>query len=214
MAGEEAGLINIYVCRECGGHTITKNRDEGTTPFMIGCRATEGCKGAAESSFYRVSQKLEPMILWIKPTPAELDAYLMEHGDKGPHVAAEITKHVAMGGLLDVMAPDWQKRQVEPQGENYPTPDLQLEGQYPRVNRIVADIRGGFATTGGQRPCFDRLVDVEAVVRFVLLRSDIKVRLTLAAIDEWLGNRDGLMIEDVIEWRKLLADAIGAGDRP
>ncbi len=31
----------------------------------------------------------------------------------------------------------------------------------------------------------------------------------LAAMDEWLGNSEGLMIEDVIEWRDLLAVALG-----
>src|SRR3974377_965449 len=29
---------NVYTCRKCGGHTVTVDRDEGVTPFMIGCR--------------------------------------------------------------------------------------------------------------------------------------------------------------------------------
>lgn len=31
----------------------------------------------------------------------------------------------------------------------------------------------------------------------------------LASIDEWLGNSDGLMLEDVIEWRDQLGKALG-----
>lgn len=52
----------------------------------------------------------------------------------------------------------------------YPTPDQVLEGDDERVARVVADVRGAFATTGGERPVFEHLVDVEEVVRFVLLR--------------------------------------------
>ena len=36
MKGEE----NVYVCQKCGGLTVTLDRDQGTTPFMIGCRAS------------------------------------------------------------------------------------------------------------------------------------------------------------------------------
>ncbi len=32
----------------------------------------------------------------------------------------------------------------------------------------------------------------------------------LASFDEWLGNSDGLMLEDVIAWREQLASAIGS----
>jgi hypothetical protein len=53
-----------------------------------------------------------------------------------------------------------------------PTPDQQLEGDNERVQRLVADIRGAFATTGGKSPRFERLVDVESVVRFILLRVE------------------------------------------
>jgi len=35
----------------------------------------------------------------------------------------------------------------------------------------------------------------------------------LALMDEWLGNEDGLMIEDVIKWRDRLASALGKGPR-
>ncbi len=66
------------------------------------------------------------------------------------------------------LSQEWQARQQA----GYPTPDLQLEGQDERVQRIVGDVRGAFSTTRGTNPVFERLVNVEAVVRFVLLRSD------------------------------------------
>ena len=35
----------------------------------------------------------------------------------------------------------------------------------------------------------------------------------LADIDAWLGNSEGLMIEDVVEWRDKLAAALGQPSR-
>jgi hypothetical protein len=62
--------LNRYTCRECRGEIITIDRDEGTTPFMLGCRATEGCKGMMQSSFYRGVEGA-PTFEWRKPTPHE-----------------------------------------------------------------------------------------------------------------------------------------------
>lgn len=104
---EAAGLVNVYVCKQCGGRTVTKNRDAGTTPFMMSCRATPNCKGIAQSSFYRVDQKLTPRLLWIKPTPAELLAFCAEHAKDNTALEHEILEHVAMGGLLEVPAPEF-----------------------------------------------------------------------------------------------------------
>jgi len=90
-----AGNTNVYVCDKCGGYTVTIDRDEGTTPFMIGCRASGGltrtCRGMAQSSFYR--QRFPhgpPEWEWYKPDSAEI------HRMKN---RAEL-QHVAMGGLL------------------------------------------------------------------------------------------------------------------
>lgn len=80
---EAAGKINVYVCPQ-GHRTITQNKDEGTTPFMILCKH-EGCKqdkanplnaspGAAElakSSFYRVDQMLVAEWEWYRPSKQE-----------------------------------------------------------------------------------------------------------------------------------------------
>lgn len=41
--------INVYVCRKCGGHTVTVDVDDGVTPFMIGCHAKESEVHPAES---------------------------------------------------------------------------------------------------------------------------------------------------------------------
>lgn len=53
----------------------------------------------------------------------------------------------------------------------YPTPDLELEDYDAQVHRIVSDIRGGYSTTYGTNPVFEQGINVESVVRFVLLRA-------------------------------------------
>ena len=46
----------------------------------------------------------------------------------------------------------------------------------------------------------------------VVVNADALAALLLA-MDEWLGNEEGLMIEDVIAWREQLAVAIGQPSR-
>ena len=65
------GKKNIYTCEECGGTFVTVDRDEGTTPFMTLCRVTAGCRGAAQSSFYRVDQSITPTHEWRRLTDSE-----------------------------------------------------------------------------------------------------------------------------------------------
>ena len=93
---ESSGLINVYVC-DFGHKTVTRNIDQGTTPFMIGCPT---CKAAgtpltqkgfrsvmARSSIYRVDQSLAWTHEWYRPETTEgLDPATAEH--------------VNMGGLL------------------------------------------------------------------------------------------------------------------
>lgn len=74
------GKLNIYVCEKCKGHIVTKDIDEGTTPFMVGCKATLNCDGKMLSSFYRVyDQTMRHSYEWYAPsvleklTPAEID---------------------------------------------------------------------------------------------------------------------------------------------
>lgn len=84
------GQKNIYVCHSCLGHIVTVDRDEGTTPFTVGCRATAGCRGTMQSSMYRVfDQMIGAKYEWYKPDDNE-------KARLGPGALA----HVNMGGLL------------------------------------------------------------------------------------------------------------------
>lgn len=86
---EKAGMINRYVCQECGESIITINADDGTTPFMIRCRATEGCGGVMQSSFYMVSQKMTPQFEWFMPPIKDLKKY-----------SRATREHIKKGGLV------------------------------------------------------------------------------------------------------------------
>ena len=79
--------LNKYTCRTCGHSIITVDRDEGVTPFMIGCKATQGCAGDMYSSFYR-NVSGQPTFEWRKPTPHEL-----------AKASREMREHFKMGGL-------------------------------------------------------------------------------------------------------------------
>lgn len=81
----DRNIINFYTCRECGGSIITIDRDDGTTPMMLACRATLACDGTMFSSGYTCDQSLVPDHEWYKP--AKLP--------KG-----EAREYVQMGGLL------------------------------------------------------------------------------------------------------------------
>ncbi len=49
---EKKGRRNAYTCAKCGGRIVTENMIDLVTPFMVGCRATEGCDGEMHSEFY------------------------------------------------------------------------------------------------------------------------------------------------------------------
>ena len=83
---ETAGMKNRYVCQTCGKGVITVNVDDGTTPFMILCKATKGCRGMMYSSFYNVPQELPARFEWFKP--ASLKGY-----------SPEMQEHIRKGGL-------------------------------------------------------------------------------------------------------------------
>lgn len=116
---EKAGLINVYVCPGCGWRAITRNRDAGTTPFIIRCE-NECAAGdelvGAQSSIYRVDQHLEPTHEWYKPLSAlerDYEPLIKEVADRRlKHDGQSMTNlerlgmlngiidHVANGGLL------------------------------------------------------------------------------------------------------------------
>jgi hypothetical protein len=94
-----SGRVNGWGCKECGEYTYCIDIDDGVTPFYLGCRATEGCKGKATSLFYpsadlpnyvRDQVKWE----WYKPEPEEyqtLNEGMKEHVDKGGLMIRELT---------------------------------------------------------------------------------------------------------------------------
>lgn len=86
--GGFTGKLNIYVCRTCRGHMVTRDVDKGTTPFMVGCRVTPGCAGNMQSSMYQVfDQEMAESHQWFRPASAD------------GLTLAELA-HVRQGGLL------------------------------------------------------------------------------------------------------------------
>jgi len=92
---ETKGKINTYTCRRCGWRAVTRNRDTGTTPFLIHCegplRCDDGRWPGCESGFYRVNQSLEPTHEWYRPISA---------GERKALKDVLVAEHVKMGGLL------------------------------------------------------------------------------------------------------------------
>jgi hypothetical protein len=80
------GKKNQYTCEKCGKTVTTLDVDEGTTPFMILCEATKGCKGVMYSSFYGCDQSQPHQLEWFAPT--SLDGY-----------SPDMLEHIRMGGL-------------------------------------------------------------------------------------------------------------------
>ena len=81
------GKLNIYTCRECGSHIVTKDVDDGVTPFLVGCKSP-GCKGLMQSSMYRVfDQAMKHSWEWYKPNSLA-------------GLSGSEREHVRMGGLL------------------------------------------------------------------------------------------------------------------
>lgn len=79
------GKKNIYTCDKCKGHVVTVDKDRGVTPFMIECKATDGCKGMMQSSIYRVfDQEMRADYEWYRPTaPEVVKPHLQHHVDQG-----------------------------------------------------------------------------------------------------------------------------------
>ena len=83
---------NAYTCQQCKGTIVTEDQDEGTTPFMLGCRFTPGCEGMMQSHLYRgpivAAESISASFIWRKPTPEE-------YADSSPGMK----QHFDMGGL-------------------------------------------------------------------------------------------------------------------
>lgn len=96
------GRQNPYVCKECGGVTNTIHVNDGVTPFMLDCRATDGCKGMATSSFYPRG-----------PRPARIPAPTWEWYTPGADQPLKNGEryHVEQGGvLLRALTPSTRER--------------------------------------------------------------------------------------------------------
>ncbi len=95
MSERRCPAINVWKCEVCNALTVAIDIDEGVTPFMLGCRANDKCKGMGQSSFYP-----EPPIPahiasalaweWYAPSPEERAT------DIGNHLKA-----MGMGGSIE-----------------------------------------------------------------------------------------------------------------
>lgn len=93
---------NHYHCPVCKKITIARHDQEGVTPFMIRCRATDSCIGFATSCFFSCSQNnnqtphvvffrpsLEKALDFINQQPKEERAWLLDHYQKGGSLMKE-----------------------------------------------------------------------------------------------------------------------------
>ena len=80
---------NIYTCAKCGGKIVTIDRDNGTTPFMILCRASLDCNGMMQSSLYHCPPSSTPTHEWYRPKRKEIRG-----------LYPEVMEHIRKGGLL------------------------------------------------------------------------------------------------------------------
>lgn len=89
------GKLNIYTCDHCRAFIVTRDVDEGVTPFMLpsakfcpnSCTA-DGYGPHMTSSFYRVwDQRMKESHQWYRPGPKDT-------------VRQNEKSHVEQGGLL------------------------------------------------------------------------------------------------------------------
>lgn len=93
---EWGGRLNIYVCEQCRSHVVTRDVDEGVTPFMLPsaefcpnkCVSPKAGGAHMTSSFYRVwDQRMLEDFQWYRPSAVEV-------------VPRQHRHHVSQGGLL------------------------------------------------------------------------------------------------------------------
>lgn len=72
---------NAYQCEECASWIVTIDREQGVTPFMVGCGK---CGAMAQSKMYRVSCSMEPTHEWFRPETLEgLSQWSADHVRNG-----------------------------------------------------------------------------------------------------------------------------------
>lgn len=85
------GKKNVYTCRACKEHIVTIDVDDGVTPFMLSCRATVGCDGLMQSSFYSPAcQFFHASHEWYKPADPPEDPWERDHWERGGLFIREI----------------------------------------------------------------------------------------------------------------------------
>ncbi len=83
---ERKGARNRYTCEECAGQIITENMIDLVTPFMLGCRATPGCKGTMTSGFYPEELNCSvvcstPTYRWVSYTEERIEQFRRDGDD-------------------------------------------------------------------------------------------------------------------------------------
>lgn len=101
---EAYGKRNAYTCEKCAKVVITEDLEEGVTPFLIGCLATEGCMGMMRSACYRVTgPEIRPHYHWRKPTKQEYKA-----------MSKPMKQHIDQGGLEIYPVVNVEPRSLKP----------------------------------------------------------------------------------------------------
>jgi hypothetical protein len=104
------GKKNSYQCEVCNGVIVTVDIDDGTTPFLLLCRATPSCDGMMKSNFYRIDQSIKAGYEWFRPASS-----------KG--YSAGMRQHIEMGGLVlrKIAPPPERAAPVDPAPEESET---------------------------------------------------------------------------------------------
>lgn len=92
-AAEQTGKENYYHCESCRHGIVTVDRDTGTTPMTLSCKATEGCRGRMVSRGYP-DPAAKPA--WLGP--ATWEWYRPDEIDDDDD--SQEIDHIMNGGLL------------------------------------------------------------------------------------------------------------------
>lgn len=100
---------NHYTCDTCGKVTVARHDDEGVTPFIVGCHASDKvseharartCKGFAQSCFFECDQSegQVPHVIFYRPKkPDDAIAAI----NREPKTGREwLLEHYLKGGAL------------------------------------------------------------------------------------------------------------------
>jgi hypothetical protein len=90
------GDVNRYTCERCKGSIFTVDQAEGVTPFMLACRATEGCSGWMQSGFY------DPRFRFLAPQPKW--EWVQRGPDDIPHESLKLQPRISNISKSPVMS--------------------------------------------------------------------------------------------------------------